>query len=297
MARLPQHPDEVRMSLGDHLMELRKRVILSLMAIGVAMIVCLFFSRPLVVFLSQPVSDAVRQIDLEARQHAADLQVPKGKTALRVEPIPADRPVLVSLTPMENFSTCMKAALLVGFIAASPFVFYQFWLFVGAGLYPHERRIVNVFVPFSVLLFVAGATFCYTIMLRYGLPMVLNFGGLADDIAKPTIRLSAAVSFVVSMSAVLGAVFQLPLVMMGLTRLGLVKSQFWLKYWRHSIVAIVLIAGIVTPTPDLFNQAACAVPMMILYWLGVLLAKIAEKKRTAAKAAYEKAMESDFTND
>jgi len=297
MARLPQHPDEVRMSLGEHLMELRKRIILSLIAVGAAMIICLFFSRPLVVFLATPVDNAVRQLDLEIRQHAADLNTPKGQTPPRVSPIPAEVPVLVSLTPMENFTTCMKAALLVGFIAASPFVFYQLWLFVGAGLYPHERRVVNIFVPFSVLLFIAGATFCYTVMLRFGLPIVLNFGGLAADIAKPTVTLSAAVGFVVSMCAVLGAVFQLPLVMMGLTRLGLVKAQFWLKYWKHSIVAIVLIAGIVTPTPDLFNQAACAVPMMILYWLGVLLAKMAEKKRTAAKAAYEKAMESSFSDD
>jgi sec-independent protein translocase protein TatC len=287
MPRLPDNPDEVRMSLGEHLNELRRRIIFSIIAVAVCMGICLFFVRPLVQFLAQPVYNAVYQVEMEARQHAVEVNTPAGATPAKVAPIAPGEPLLVVLTPMEAFSTGIKAALLAGFVIASPYVFYQLWLFIAAGLYPHERRLIHVYVPFSVGLFLAGAAFCYTFVLRFGLPIVLNFANLAYDMAKPTIRLSAAINFVITMCLVMGACFQTPLVMMGLTRLGLVKPEFYTKYWRHSIVIIFIVAAVITPTPDMFNQCAVAVPMMLLYWLGVLLAKMAAKKRAAAQAAAE----------
>lgn len=289
MARLPQHPDEVKMSLGEHLMELRRRVIFSIIAVVFCMLICLYFVRPLLTFLARPVYNAVYQVETERRQHAVALQTPAGTTPAAVTPIPAGEPLLVVLTPMESFTTGMKAALLAGFVIASPFVFYQLWLFVAAGLYPHERRIINLYVPFSVILFLAGASFCYSFVLKYGLPMVINFGGFAYDLAKPTISLSASISFAITMMVVMGAVFQLPLLMMGLSRMGIAKPEMYTKYWRHAMVAIFIVAAILTPTADMFNQAAMAIPMMLLYWLGVLLAKIAYKRRLARAAAAEAA--------
>jgi Tat protein translocase TatC len=266
MARLPEHPDDVRMTLGEHLEELRKRVLWSVVAIVVAMVACLVFVRPLVRFLAQPVFDAVQTV--EDRQAEEEGQPPA-------------RTRLVLLTPMEAFVTSMKAALVAALMISSPIVFYQLWLFVAAGLYPHERKVVHIFIPFSVVLFLAGTAFSYAIVLKYGLPLLLSFAGIAGDLATPSITLSSAINFVLMMSVVMGLVFQLPLVMMILSRVGLISPETYVKQWRYATVGIVVLAAILTP-PDVFTQMAMAVPMFGLYWLGVLLAKSAAKKRRTA---------------
>lgn len=273
MARLPDHPDDLKMSLGEHLEELRRRIIWSLLAIALGMVLCLTFVKPLMKFLVAPVHAAVQAVESENR-------LPDDET------LPADGVVtrrstgdslLIVLTPLELFVTAMKTALAAGVVLASPVVVYQLWLFVAAGLYPHERRVVHIFIPFSVVLFLAGTTFAYAVVLKYGLPLLLNFAGLAWDIARPSIRLSAAISFVLTMSVVMGVVFQLPLVMMALAKVGLVSHETYVKKWKYAIVLIVVLAALLTP-PDVFTQMAMAGPMIALYWLGVLLSKMVGEK-------------------
>ena len=274
MARLPEHPDDVRMTLGEHLEELRRRVLWSTVAIAVAMFACLIWVRPLVHFLAQPVYDAVQQVEIDREQASGEIQPGEA---------PRQRARLVLLTPMEAFVTSMKTALIAGLVIASPVVFYQLWLFVAAGLYPHERHLIHVFIPFSALLFIIGTVFSYEIVLKYGLPLLLNFAGIAGDLATPSITLSSAINFVLMMSVVMGLVFQLPLVMMILSRVGLIAPETYVKQWRYATVGIFIAAAILTP-PDVFTQMAMAIPMLGLYWLGVALAKSAvRKKRKAAE--------------
>jgi len=256
MRKLPENPDDYKMSLGEHLEELRLRLIYALSGVGVATALCLVFGKRLVDFISEPVRDAVREIVQDADAN------------------------LIVLTPTEPFVTVFKTSLVVGLVISSPWVLYQVWLFVAAGLYRHERRVVNIFVPFSAALFIAGTLFAYKIVLKYGLRFLLGFGGLTETIATPTIRLSSAISFVMTMAVVMGAVFQLPLVMMILARVGIVKVESYTKHWRYAVVGIFLLSAILTP-PDVFTQVMMAGPMIALYWIGVGLSiATARKKRS-----------------
>jgi len=248
MRRLPENPDEYRMSLGEHLEELRMRLIYALSGAGLATVVCLVFGRRLIHFIVEPVRKAVEDI--------------AGRGG----------PALVVLTPTEAFVVTIKTAFVVGVVISSPWVLYQLWLFVAAGLYPRERRVVHVFVPFSAVLFIAGTIFAYTIVLKYGLRFLLGFGGLTDTLVTPNITLSAAVNFVMMLSVVMGAVFQLPLVMMILAKVGIVGTDVYVKNWRYAVGAMFLLAAILTP-PDVFTQVMMAGPMIGLYWLGVALSK------------------------
>ncbi|MCD6405001.1 MAG: twin-arginine translocase subunit TatC [Planctomycetes bacterium] len=247
MRELPDNPEDYRMSLGEHLEELRRRIIYALAGVGIVTVLCLVFGRTLVDFVTEPVREAVKEFGAEAN--------------------------LVVLSPTEPFVATMKTAFVIAFVISSPWVFYQMWLFVAAGLYRHERRVVYIFVPFSATLFVAGTVFAYEIVLKYGLYFLLSFGGLVGTIATPTITLSAAISFVMIMSVVMGAIFQLPLVMMILAKVGIVESHTYVENWRYAIVAVFVISAIMTP-PDVFTQLAMAGPMIALYWVGVLLSKL-----------------------
>lgn len=255
MPRLPEKPEDFKMSLGEHLEELRMRLILALGGVVGVGLVCFIFGGRLVAFVVEPVKQAVEQIGGEGTR-------------------------LVILTPTEAFMTTLKTSLLAGLVISSPWVFYQMWRFVGAGLYRHERRVVEICVPFSALLFIAGTIFSYKIVLTYGLRFLMGFGGLTEKIAAPTIHLSAAVSFVTMMAVVMGAVFQLPLVMMVLAKIGIISTRTYTKYWRHSVAGMFLAAALLTP-PDPFTQVMMAGPLIGLYWLGVLLSWLVSGRKAA----------------
>jgi sec-independent protein translocase protein TatC len=274
MPRFPENPDEVRMSLGEHLEELRRRVILALLGMGLAFFACLYFGKPLVQLMVQPVYDAIYTVEHGAPKPPAGQG--SGTPAAGQNP-PAREPLLVVLTPVELFTTTMKAVFVAAAVISSPWVLYQFWLFVASGLYPHERRIIQAIVPMSAVLFVAGAVFSYTVVMKYGLLVLLTFGGLTGDMVRTTIRLSSAIDFVLVLSLVMGAVFQLPLVMLALSKVGLIRPEVYVKQWRYAVAAIFIIAAVLTP-PDAVTQIAMAVPMLFLYWLGVGLCKIFVKK-------------------
>lgn len=267
MPRFPRDPDEVRMSLGEHLGELRRRLILALLGMVVAFIVCFAFQSRIVRFIVQPVSDAVHKVNAEVRQRSG------AGTPATEKPAP-DEPLLVILTPLEGFTTIIRTVLVASALLSSPWILYQFWLFVAAGLYPAERRVVHMTVPFSALLFIAGAVFSYTVVVKYGLYTLLTFGGLVGDMVKPELRLSSSINFVLMMSLLMGAVFQLPLVMFALSKVGLVEPSVYTKHWRYSVAAIFIAAAVLTPTPDAFTMLATALPMLVLYWLGVLLVRL-----------------------
>jgi sec-independent protein translocase protein TatC len=267
MTRFPHDPDDVRMSLGEHLGELRRRLILALVGLAVTFAVCFAFQGRMVKFIVQPVSDAVNRVNAEVRQRSG------AESPVPAKP-PSSEPVLVVLTPMEGFTTIMRTVLVAAALISSPWILYQFWLFVAAGLYPAERRVVHMVVPFSAILFIGGAVFAYTVVVKYGLYALLTFGGLVGDIVKPELRLSSSINFVLMMSLLMGAVFELPLVMFALSKVGLVDPQFYTKHWRYSVAGIFVAAAVLTPTPDAFTMIAMALPMLVLYWLGVFLARM-----------------------
>jgi sec-independent protein translocase protein TatC len=232
------------MTLGDHLEELRFRVILALLGFAVVLTICLFFSKFFLSFMAQPYFAAVGQ-NADAR--------------------------LQAITLPEKFVVYLKTAMLFGVIFSSPWVFYQLWKFISAGLYPNEKKYVYIIVPACTGLFVAGALFFMFIVA----PMVISFFiGFDTGIKFLTtqVTLQSYISFMISMTLIFGLCFQLPLAIIAANRIGIVSTENLKKARKYVLLVIFVIAAIMTP-PDVISQISLAVPMYVLFELGVLFSR------------------------
>ncbi len=174
----------------------------------------------------------------------------------------------------EAFTTKFKVALLVGFLVALPFNIYKVWQFVSPGLFAREKRTTGPLVLLSIILFYAGVAFAYLVMVKMTITFLF---GVKPPSVVATVRLGSYISFVAKFCLTFGLVFQEPLVMAVLAWLGVLPSRVLKEGWRYAIVVILIIAAILTP-PDVVSQTMMAVPMLLLYWLGYILAKAFEKK-------------------
>jgi sec-independent protein translocase protein TatC len=176
-----------------------------------------------------------------------------------------------SLGAAEPFSVYVKASLLVGVILASPWIFYQIWHFVAAGLYPHERRYVHTYLPVSLGLFLAGATLAFFTVFQPVLNFLFSFNrSLGID---PEPRINEWLSFVLVLPLGFGIGFQLPLVMLFLERIGVVTVRTYLAQWRIAVLVVFVLSAILTP-PDPYSMLLMACPLTLLYFGGVLLCKL-----------------------
>ncbi|MFO0956310.1 MAG: twin-arginine translocase subunit TatC [Isosphaeraceae bacterium] len=190
---------------------------------------------------------------------------------------------LISLAPMETFAMYFMVCLVTGLVVASPWVFYQLWAFVAAGLYRHERAYVYRLLPFSLGLFLAGVALCFFVALPWTLEFLLNFNvwlGIA-----PTLRISDWMGFATILPLIFGISFQTPLVMLFLERIGIFTADDYRSKWRLAFFIIIVAAAIITPTQDPFSLALLAVPMMALYGLGIFLVSRKRVNEEAAVAA------------
>ena len=238
------------MSLGDHLEELRIRLILALLGLVVGLIVCLFFGGFLLKLIAEPYAAAMEKANLE--------------------------PVLLAIQPAEKFIVYFKTALLFGLILSSPWVFYQLWAFVSAGLYPRERMYVRRIVPISVLLFVAGSFFFIKVVAPMAMLFFINFNP-GIGFVKVNFTLSNYVSFVVSLTIVFGIAFQMPIAIVCLERLGVLTLAGLRRYRKYVILLLAVVCAIVTP-PDVISQIALAVPLYALYEVSILVCRLTHKK-------------------
>jgi sec-independent protein translocase protein TatC len=181
-----------------------------------------------------------------------------------------------TLSAQEGFMIWLKAAFLLALVFASPWVFYQIWSFVAAGLYPHEKRYVHVFLPFSVLLFLAGAALCFFFVFDF----VLNFLFLFNDWMDidPDIRISEWFGFALLLPIGFGVSFQLPLAMLFLERIGVFTVKGYLSKWRVAILVIFVIAMLLTPA-DPYSMLLMAVPLCFLYFGGIALCRWLPRSR------------------
>lgn len=184
-----------------------------------------------------------------------------------------------TLNAQEGFMIWIKASLVVGLIISSPWVFYQIWTFVAAGLYRHERRYVHIFLPFSLVLFLSGVVLAYFVFQP-----VLNFlfGINAWVGIDPDPRISEWMGFVLFMPLGFGISFQLPLVMLFLERIGVFTIEAYLSYWRVAILVIFVAAMLLTPTTDPYSLTLLAGPLTVLYFFGVLLCRVMPRLRPRA---------------
>ncbi len=191
---------------------------------------------------------------------------------------------LSSLKIEEPFMIWVKAGLIVGAVLASPMIFYHLWSFVAAGLHSHERRYVHLYLPVSVGLFVSGVCLAFYFVLRYVLSFLLQFNGQLDVAVEP--RLTYYVNFVLLLPLGFGLAFQLPLVMLFLERIGLITVQGYIASWRIAILVIAVISMLVTPA-DLTSMISLMIPLIFLYFLGVLMCKYIPKGRGLGSEAYD----------
>lgn len=189
-------------------------------------------------------------------------------------------------TPLYNmqvtgtFYAYMKVALFTGLFAALPIVFYQLWRFVAPGLYRREKSTVLPLVAVSTILFLIGAAFCYYLALPIALKFLLGF---ASDLISNYITIDSYISFVGFLMLAFGLSFELPVVAYFLGRFGLIRSAMLAKGRRYAIVIILLIAAIVTPTPDIFTQLLLAVPMYALYEISIIVIKMTGRREKPAE--------------
>lgn len=188
------------------------------------------------------------------------------------------------LSPHEAFMIWMKAGFVAGLILASPYIFYQIWTFVAAGLYPHEKRYVYFFLPVSLGLFLSGAALAFFFAFGPVLDFLFSFARSMN--IDPDLRISEVISFILILPLGFGIAFQLPLVMLLLNRVGILSVSAYLEKWRIAILIIFVISMFLTPA-DPVSMLLMAVPLTILYFLGVAFCKWLPQGRNPFAEAYE----------
>jgi len=181
---------------------------------------------------------------------------------------------LQAIEVTESVSAFMRVSLLAGFVLAFPYLCLEVFFFIAPGLKPRERVLVLVIIPTAFVLFVIGLAFAYYVMLPVALPFLLNFMNI-ETVPRP----SNYIRFVTGLMFWIGVAFQFPLVMFTLASIGLVRARTLLDGWRIAIVLIAVLAAVITPTIDPVNMGLVMAPMIVLYFLSILLAAIAERGR------------------
>ncbi len=236
--------------LTSHLEELRKRLILCLIVFGAASFVSYFFSRPLLDFLTWPL------------RHFTNASLYFQK-------------------PHEAFFVALKTAAFSGFFFSSPVLFAQAWFFVSPGLYPAERKWVLPLIAISTVLFLTGAAFSYALVIPWGLQFLLSF---QTESLKPILDIGAYFSFLTGMMLAFGILFDFPVILIGLVKLGLIQTRTLKASRKIMIVLIFVAAAILTPSPDPVSQLMLAVPLWVFFELSLLICGVIEKRRAAPPA-------------
>lgn len=248
MAAEPQanpEDDLQKMSFLDHLEELRKRLMVSFLAVIAGFFICWAFAEPIYAKLQEPLTRFLA---------------------------PGDKLAYTRLTA--PFFLYMKVAFFAGLFVAAPVVLYQFWLFIAPGLYKKERRLAAPFIIFGTIFFVAGGYFGY----RFLLPATCSFFVETGKQFKQMITVDDYFSFASVIILATGLVFETPILIFFLARLGIVTPAFLMQKFKYAVVLAFVVSAIVTPTPDVVTQAALAVPMILLYLIGVGVAYLFAKK-------------------
>ena len=182
---------------------------------------------------------------------------------------------LQNIKPFGQFTLYMEVIIFGGMIISIPNIIYQFWKFIEPALKPNERKYIRSITIFSSFCFLAGIAFAYFVLLPTALEFFANFG---SSIINNIIAVDEYFSFIISTMLAAGVVFELPMVSFFLSKIGILKPQFMRKYRKHAIVLILLIAGILTPSPDITSQLMLGIPLMLLYEISILICKLSQKK-------------------
>jgi sec-independent protein translocase protein TatC len=308
------NPDEYQMSIGDHLEELRRRIILGIVGLVPAAFVCLLWGRWILGFLCRPLLHSLQKYDIN--------------------------PQLTSLQISDAFMIYMKVSMIAAIAIAGPWIVYQLWLFVSAGLYPTERKYITKYIPLSIVLLLCGLVFVYYVVLPFSLQFFIGFtadfplqlsalvqpthtpvttqpatfvqaiagdpvkpgefqiwfdtsqhrlklfiGGQArvipfgpDNLLAPSFTLPDYLDLVLQLMLTFGLAFQLPIVVMALARVGLVEIDTLKKWRRYVYLGLSMLAAALAPGDVVTATIALLIPLVLLYELGIFMAKMGAKK-------------------
>ena len=238
--------DAFRMPLMQHLVELRRRLIISLAAVAIGMAATYYYAEPIWIFLSEPMNEALAKHN--------------GR--------------LIQLDPLEGFTNQLKVAGLAGFLLASPIVMYQIWRFIAPGLYPKEQKVIVPLAMASTFLFALGVTFGYFGVFKFAFPFFLDITYSGVEAAIP---INTYLSMATNLLLAFGICFQLPIVVYFLARVGLVNHRDMIQGFRYSLVGIFVLAALMTP-PDVMSQIIMAIPLTLLYGVGIIVARVFSTK-------------------
>lgn len=234
--------NESRAPFMEHLKELRNRLVRCAIAVGVGLLVGMFF----------------------------------GSQVIRLLKIPGANINLITTTLMEPLATYFQASILTGAIIAMPVLVYQFLAFASPGLTAREKRTIFSVLPFIIFMFLAGVAFAYFVALPPALTFLYGFN---NSVSHALPSLSNYISLVIRILLAFGLVFEMPLIIMALARIGVVSPQWMAARRKWWILLAFIIAAFITPTPDPVDQTVVAVPLILLIELGILLARLVYKKR------------------
>lgn len=251
--------DENRLSIFEHLDELRGRLIFSAVTILVGFLVCFTYSEYLLYLLKFPLNN---QIELS-------LSAPVIRFVQNASEVK-----LFFISPAEAFWSHMKIAIICSIIVSCPVIITQVWLFVKPALFKDERKLVLPFILISILLFIVGLFFCSLIVLPFALDFLL---GYKTEGLVAILTLEHYIDFTLRFILAFGVVFQTPVIIVLLVRLNILRIEMLKRNRKYAVLVIFIVAAVLTPTPDIFNQCLMAVPLMILYELSILFAGLLYK--------------------
>ena len=308
-----------RMSFGDHIEELRMRMIRAILGFLIALVLGLFLGQPVLEFIQAPVQRQLEQF-YDARIAKIQENIKKGQDSrpadqpldtatakvwvaqiqeqgsdvwktvtIRIDPEqvvtstdPTTRKInrpasLTTLTVTEAFMTYFMVSIYCGIILSSPWIFWQLWQFISAGLYPHEKKYVYMYLPLSLTLFLGGCALAQFVVLPLGIHYLLSFNDWLG--VEPELRLSEWLSFAVMVPLIFGIAFQTPLIMLFLERMGIVDITLYTKNRKMAIFILAIAAAFLAAAPDALNMMLLAVPLWGLYEFGILLCRFAPRAK------------------
>lgn len=241
------------MGFLEHLEELRKRVVNSVIFVAVGTGLCWGYRERIYGVMQKPIMDALRAHGLAEK--------------------------LVYLNPIDPFNLYLKVSMLAGLFLTSPFVLYQVWMFISPGLYRNEKKYVMPFMVSTITLFTLGGYFGY----RVAYPRALNFFVGFNGQFQPMITVSEYTQLFLSIVAGMGLIFEMPILVFFLAFLGIMTPSFMIKNFRYAILVIFILAALVTPTPDIVNMCVFAAPMLALYALSIGVAWLVHPEQRRAR--------------
>lgn len=234
---------EKTLSFIDHLEELRKRILYTIACVGVFSVIGFFFSK-------RALNIIIAQAQIESAYF---------------------------FSPMEAFVSQIKVAIFLGIFVSFPFILYQTWAFIGPGLTKKERRVSISYIGLGIVFFLIGNSFGYFILIPFGLRFLLSFG---TEYLQPLMNISRYLSFIFWCLLGSGFLFQLPLLLFFLIKLGVIEIDTVTRHRAEAIIAILILCAIITPTGDFFTLLLISVPLLLLFELSILAARISQRSKT-----------------